>query len=352
MNDDDAPSARTAASAASAATIYRVAEHARVSIATVSRVLQGSSIVTAATRDRVLEAIEALDYVPSGAARSLAVRRHGTYGLALPELSGPYYAELLMGFETRAAELGQSVMLVLGRSGDDRARQLRDLTTRVDAVALFGAEAPTDAGFGSRPVVVIAGSPGRGVETITAENRCSAVRLTTHLLEHGRRRLLFVGDVEAAVDIFERHEGFVAAHREMGLEPAPPVAAEPREDAGAAVAERILAGELTADALVCGNDELALAAMGRLVDGGVDVPDAIAVVGWDDVMTSRYVRPALTTVRQPVQELGALAAERLAHLLAGGSPREDPQVLPTEVVLRTSCGCPRALAGAGSALPH
>ena len=343
--------ARARRDAAGAATIYRVAEHARVSIATVSRVLQGSSIVTAATRTRVLEAIEALDYVPSGAARSLAVRRHGTFGLALPELAGPYYSELLMGFETRAADLGQSVMLVLGRSGADRARRLRELTTRVDAIALFGADAPTDAGFGARPVVVIAGRPDRGVETITAENRTSAEQLTTHLLEHGRRRLLFVGDVDAAVDLSERHEGFVAAHRALGLEPTAPVPVDPREEAGVAVADRLLAGELAADGLVCGNDELALAAMGRLLDGGVDVPGDMAVTGWDDVMTARYVRPALTTVRQPVQRLGAVAADRLAHLLAGGSPREAPQVLPTEVVLRASCGCLPSATGTESLLP-
>ena len=79
--------------------------------------------------------------------------------------------------------------------------------------------------------------------------------------------------------------------------------------------------------------------MTRLVDGGVDVPGDVAVVGWDDVMTARYVRPGLTTVRQPVHELGALAADRLHDLVNGAAPRPDRQVLPTELVLRASCGC-------------
>ncbi len=79
--------------------------------------------------------------------------------------------------------------------------------------------------------------------------------------------------------------------------------------------------------------------MARLIDGGVDVPGDVAVVGWDDVMTARYVRPGLTTVRQPVRELGALAADRLYDLVNGATPRPHRQVLPTELVLRTSCGC-------------
>ena len=116
--------------------------------------------------------------------------------------------------------------------------------------------------------------------------------------------------------------------------------AEFRERDGTAVAELLLAGDLPADALVCGNDELALAVMARLTDGGVDVPEDIAIVGWDDVMTARYVRPGLTTVRQPVQELGALAADRLHDLVSGAAPSAERRVLATQVVIRSSCGCP------------
>ena len=86
----------------------------------------------------MLDAVDELDYLPSGAARSLAVRHHDTYGLVLPELSGPYYAELLVGFETRAAELDQSVMLVLAGAKEDRDRAVRTLATRVDGIAVLG----------------------------------------------------------------------------------------------------------------------------------------------------------------------------------------------------------------------
>ena len=326
------------------ATIYSVAERAGVSIATVSRVLQGAGTVSAKTTQKVLDAVEELNYVPLGAARSLAVRHHEAHGLVLPELTGPYYSELLMGFESRAAELGQSVTLMLTDGKADLARAVRQLATHVDAIAVLGSAAMPPAVaralHGQKPVVIIAGTPQDGIESVRAENAQSAEQLTEHVLAHGRTRLVFVGDPEGAPDIAERHAGFVAAHRARGLEPTDPVRVPFREGEGESVAERILGGEIEADALVCANDELALAIMSHLQDAGRDVPGEIAVVGWDDVMTSRYVRPGLTTVRQPVRELGVLAAERLHQRVAGGLPRLEPQILPTEVVIRGSCGCP------------
>ncbi|HET8988861.1 MAG TPA: LacI family DNA-binding transcriptional regulator [Humibacillus sp.] len=322
------------------ATIYSVADQASVSIATVSRVLQGSPTVSQQTRDKVIAVMEELNYLPSGAARSLAVRHHATYGLVLPELGGPYYAELLAGFETRAGELDQGVMLVLAGTKEDRSRAVRTLATRVDGIALFGADTACHVHRGSRPMVIVAGPAQPGVEAIAAENLAAAESLTGHVLDHGRTNLLFLGDTAAAPDALERYEGFCAAHRARGLEPSLPVPLELRESHGTAFAERLLAGEVEADALVCSNDELALAAMARLLDGGVDVPGDVAVVGWDDVMTARYVRPGLTTVRQPVGDLGALAADRLHHLVSGAVPRAERQVLPTELVIRSSCGCP------------
>ena len=322
-----------------AATIYAVADRARVSIATVSRVLAGSARVTEATRRKVLAAVDDLDYLPSGAARSLAARRHHTLGLVLPELGGPYYAELLAGFETRAAELHQGVMLVIAGHARASTSAVRSLATRVDGIAVLGCDLE-QLRAGTKKVVLIAGDDDPDVEVIATENLDSSRRLTNHVLGHGRSRLLFVGDPGAAHDVRERFDGFVAAHVGAGLEPAQPVLASFRESEGQGVAQRIIAGDLRADALVCGNDELALAIMAGLLRAGVDVPGDISVVGWDDVMTSRYVRPGLTTVRQPVRDVGALAADRLHQLVTGAARDPDRHVLPTEVVIRGSCGCP------------
>lgn len=327
---------------AAGATIYSVAELAGVSIATVSRVLQGAGTVSSKTTEKVLAAVDQLNYVPLGAARSLAVRQHEAHGLVLPELSGPYYSELLMGFESRAADLGQSVTLMLTDGKADLARAVRQLATRVDGLAVFGSAAMPPpvarALHGQKPVIMITGEPQDGIESVGAENAHSSEELTEHVLAHGRTRLVFVGDPDGAPDIHERHAGFVAAHRARGLQPAEPVRVPFREGEGEAVAERILTGEIDADAVVCANDELALSIMSRLQDAGRDVPGDVAVVGWDDVMASRYVRPGMTTVRQPVRELGALAADRL-HQRAQGGALAERQVLPTQVIIRGSCGC-------------
>ena len=326
------------------ATIYSVAERAGVSIASVSRVLQGSQAVSAKTRKLVLEAAEELRYVPLAAARSLAVRRHEAHGLVLPELSGPYYSELLMGFESRAAELGQSVVLMLAEGKTDLAISVRKLATRVDGLAMLGSsaipeEAVTALG-GSKPVVLIAGDQDAEVDTVSAENTSSAHEVTAHVLAHGRTRLLFVGDPHSGPDIRDRYAGFVAAHAAAGLVAAAAVPVALREEDGTALADRLLAGDLDADALVCANDELALAVIVRLRGSGLEVPRDLAVVGWDDVMTARYVEPGLTTVRQPVRELGARAAGLLHERITGAAVPPGTQVIATQLVIRASCGCP------------
>lgn len=333
----------TGATQSNGTTIYSVAERAGVSIATVSRVLQGSTSVSEKNRQRVLDAADELKYVPLAAARSLAVRHHEAHGLVLPELSGPYYSELLMGFESRAADLGQSVVLMLAQGKDDLPVAVRKLATRVDGLAMLGSsaipESTVTALHGSKPVVLIAGDPRSGIDTVASENTHSAEEITSHVLGHGRTTLLFVGDPDSGPDVRDRYAGFVAAHVAAGLAAAKPVRISLREADGTALADRILSGDLTTDALVCANDELALAVMKRLREGGTTVPDDVAVVGWDDVMTARYVEPALTTVRQPVRELGAQAAERLHRRVTGIAVEDGPQLIPTQLVIRSSCGC-------------
>ncbi|SDP51630.1 transcriptional regulator, LacI family [Pedococcus dokdonensis] len=333
----------TGAAHSNGTTIYSVAERAGVSIASVSRVLQGSTAVSDKTRQRVLAAAEELKYVPLAAARSLAVRHHEAHGLVLPELSGPYYSELLMGFESRAADLGQSVVLMLAQGKDDLPGAVRKLATRVDGLAMLGSsaipESTVTALHGSKPVVLIAGDPRTDVDTVTSENTHSAEEITSHVLGHGRSTVRFLGDPDSGPDVRDRYAGFVAAHESLGREPLEPVRIALRESDGTTLADRILSGDLQTDAVVCANDELALAVMKRLREGGTRVPDDVAVVGWDDVMTARYVEPALTTVRQPVRELGALAAERLHRRVTGIAVEDGPQVIPTQLVIRSSCGC-------------
>lgn len=326
-------------------TIYSVAERAQVSIATVSRVLRLPEQVRPATRAKVLQAVEELNYVPDGAARSLAVKSHEAHGLVLPELRGPYYADLLTGYEQGAAEGGDSVVLLLTEGKEAVDLLVRRLAGRVDGIVLMGgvqiAESTVAAVRRKIPVLGLANTHEESVESFSTENLHSAEVLTTHLLvEHGRRRLRFVGSTDASDDVRERYAGFVAAHEAAGLVAADPVPASFREEDGPRVARLLLEGELEADGLVCANDELALSVMTCLVEGGVAVPEQVAVTGWDDVMAARYVTPGLTTVSQPVRALGREVAVRMRALLADRSSEPQHHRLPTRPVIRQSCGCP------------
>lgn len=327
-------------------TVYTVAEHARVSVATVSRALAAPHRVSEPTRRRVLDAIDTLGYVPHGGARSLAADSHRAHGLVLPELVGPYYSDLLMGYEREAATGGDAVVIALaGGDLDHIAAKLLRLAGSVDGIVVMGASAlPRHALAAIRdqvPVLGLTGGAAQGLEVIGTQSVESACELTRHLIEHGRTRLAFVGDPALGEDIEGRYRGFCEA---LGPQAPEPVRVGPSEADGVAVAERMLAGELDVDGLVCANDELALGVMVTLAARGCRVPEDVAVVGWDDVMAARFVRPSLTTVRQPVTELGATAARRLRELIAAARPEQvaagpAPGRLTTSVIYRRSCGC-------------
>ena len=334
------------------ATIYDVAARAKLSIATVSRVLQGTGPVSAKARARVDQAAQELNYVPLRAARSLAVQRHEAHGLVLPDLAGPFYGDLLMGYERWAGEHGQSVVITVTHGNPDPRRTVMDLAGRVDGIVVHGnaLDLPTVQGLRKAgvPVVLIAHPPVTGCDSVRSESAASAEQLTTRLLDHGRESLLFVGDPASSYDVSERYAGFAKAHELRGLQVPKPVRVPLTEDAGRTVAEKMLQATTSSqkkrpDGLVCANDELALAALTTFATNGVGVPGEIVVTGWDDVMAARYVSPGLTTVRQPMAELGRVAAERLHERVTGDRTRARNDVLATQLVLRDSCGTDRGM---------
>jgi LacI family transcriptional regulator len=324
------------------ATIYDVAALAKLSIATVSRVLQGTGPVSAKAKSRVDQAARELNYVPLRAARSLAVQRHEAHGLVLPDLAGPFYGDLLMGYERWAGGHGQSVVLTVTHGNADPQRTLRDLASRVDGIVVHGNALDLPAVKELRragvPIVLIAHPPVKGCDSIRSESATSAEQLTSRLIEHGRRDLLFVGDPASSYDVSERYAGYSAALEKHGVQVNEPERVPLTEEAGAELATKLLQATTRPDGLVCANDELALAALKGLRRGDIAVPEELVVTGWDDVMAARYVSPGLTTVRQPMAELGRLAAQRLHERITGERTRARNDVLATELVLRGSCG--------------
>lgn len=322
-------------------TIYDVAQRAGVSIATVSRALRGSAEIAQGTRERVLVIAAELQFRPSRLGQSLAEGQHAANGIVFPDLSGPYYGEVVLGYEEIAAELGRSVLILATHGRADLARKVLDLAGRVDGMAIMGRTVTDEvveeiAGTGL-PVVLLARSPVGRLDTVNADNDRSSRTLMAHLLGHGYRRFVYLGDPSESPDIAGRYAGFLAALRAAGVSPPDaPVRCAFDVEAGYAAAQPILAASPLPQVLVCANDEVALGAMRAAEELDIAVPDEVAITGWDDVMAAQYAR--LTTVRQPMRELGAVAARWLQQRISGKDARVRRKVLDAQFVVRSSCG--------------
>lgn len=332
--DDDGTTRRTA-------TIYDVAEHAGVGIATVSRALHGSAPVAAATRERVLAAVAELGFRPNHAGASLAQRRHAANGIVFPDLSGPYYAEVLLGYEEVASRLGRSVLVLATHGRPDPVAAVRDLAGRVDGLVLLGRTVDDTAVQGltafGLPVVVVARPDVEGVDSVRASSGAAARALGHHLAGHGARRVLFLGAPDRSPDVAERWHGVRDALAEHGVE-VPVTSCPMDEESGTRAAAAVLGAHDRPDTLVCANDEVALGAIVAAERAGLRVGQDLAITGWDDVMAARHARPALTTVRQPMRLLGARAAEVLDERITGTRTTPRHESLPTDLVVRDSCG--------------
>ena len=323
-------------------TIYQVASRAGVSIATVSRVLRGTAKVSPDTQKRVIDAIAELRYTPSRLGRALAERRHAANGIVFPELFGPYYSEVVLGYEEAASELGRSVLILSTHSRAADRDTVLDLASRVDGMVLFDQTVDEamieELNDRDLPIVLLGRGPSGEVDAVSADNLDSAHALVDHLLEHGFRQLTVLSDLTATSDVRQRWATISAVLAERGAPPPELVPCKLDDEAARVTARQVLARADRPEILVCACDQIALGAFLAAEDLGVRVPDEVAITGWDDVMAARYVRPGLTTVRQPMRELGARAARALDERITGARTTPIHDVLRTELIVRGSCG--------------
>lgn len=346
-------------------TIRDVARQAGVSIATVSRVMREHDNVSPLTRDRVNAAVLELQFTPSSLGRSLAERRHAANGIVFPDLSGPYYAEVVLGYESVAAELGRSVLILSTHGRAAAPAMVEEMAGRCDGLVIMGQTVPDEVveRLARRiPVVLLARPQIGNVDSVKADNVEGAKDLLEHVIGSGAgrtpqqtpqqtlqqtkqqttqqtRHIVLVGDPDLSPDVAERWAGFAevaARHPGVRLEQRQPALFG--ELAGEKVAREAIRCGLP-DAFVCANDELALGLLSELRAHDVDVPGRVAVTGWDDIMAAQYA--GLTTVRQPMRDLGGTAARLLDEIITGSRTTPRHEVLPTELVVRASCGLPR-----------
>ncbi|CAD6002942.1 LacI family DNA-binding transcriptional regulator [Agreia sp. COWG] len=352
---------------AKAPTVYDVAERAGVSIASVSRVLRNPDSVKEQTRERVLEAVRFLGYVPSANARGLAARRTNVIGLFFPghddverleaapmqadgsvtvrrddasadtETHNYYFDEVLRGAEIEAWRRGFALMVAAGR-GASREAIVNDIAGRVDGLAVLARTVPDEllAHVARRiPVVVLAAARTTDeFDHVSVNNGPGMRALAQHVLGSGVRDVLYVAGPEDSPDDAERLEGFTAA-----VDAAGDVAVElVRGDFSRARGREIALGlDRMPSAIMCSNDQTALGVLDALVLRGVDVPGEVVVTGFDGISAGRHSTPRLTTVHQPMVELGRAAIHALTSRLDDPSSEAQSLVLPVQVVLRESC---------------
>jgi LacI family transcriptional regulator len=342
----------------SACTLYDVARAAGVSTATVSRVVHGLDRVRPSTRQRVLEVIEALGYVPDSAAQSMVSGRKEVIGLVAIESRGPdteieqegllYIEEVLRGVESALSPIGWPVLISIRRSADDASayQWLQKMSAKVDGLLIAeGIDAEHMARLAARiPVALISGSPDeRRADVVHADNRAGASALVSHLIErHGKSRLFYVGGPGEAPDARERRAAFdEELARHPGVRLAGSFEGWFAASSGQLAVREILAGpgREVPDAIMCANDQMAIGAMRELQAAGIRVPADIAVTGFDDIALGALLTPSLTTVHQPMRRLGERACALLLDRIA--DPALPPRVerLPTELIVRESCGC-------------
>lgn len=334
-------------------TIRDVARRAGVSIGTVSRVLNGRPLVAESTRERVLAAIRELNYRPDGVARSLVSARTHTVAMVVPDITSPFFPQLVRGVEDVARREGYAVLLM---NTDQRPERERDVLEalrekRVDGLVFMSADvtdAHLDAFRRLRCPVVLAATraPGDELPAVIIDNVAAARDAVRHLLEHGHRRIgLISGPLNDRIAGKTRFEGYVTALREAGLAVEPELVEQGnyREPDGYRAARRLLELPDPPTAIFAASDEMAVGALNAAVDRGLRVPGDLAVVGFDGVALADMVRPKLATVVQPIYETGATAMRLLVRRLREGRwPDAGVTILPHALRPGPSCGCPAA----------
>jgi DNA-binding LacI/PurR family transcriptional regulator len=337
--------------------IKEVARQAGVSIGTVSNVLNRPDTVAPATRQRVLDAISALGYVRNDSARQLRAGRSRTIALVVLDLANPFFTDVARGAESAAERSG--AMVIVCNSGEDVARERRHLDQLEEQRVLGVLITPVDDGPDSRveqlidrgmPVVLVDRGSGHPSRCSVAVDDVLGGRLAgTHLLEHGHRRIGYIGGPLGIRQVADRHAGLAGAladrsadrsadrpadRAELRVVEMPSLSVAAGRQAASTLASADPADRVTA--VFCANDLLALGALQELTRRGLRVPDDIAIVGYDDIDFAAAAAVPLSSVRQPREQLGRTAAQLLLEEL--GDPHHEHRhvVFKPELVVRAS----------------
>ena len=332
----------------SSVTIRDVAKHAAVSVATVSRFINQNAPVSQEVAERIQQVMLDLNYKPHAVARHLATRRTRTIGLVLHNMHTDFFAPLLSGIEEVVSEFQHNLLVATYKASTRQDTQPPIGPHNTDGMLVFAdslnEEQLTDLCRVRFPVVLIHRTPPPHLKIpfVTVENKSATRKIIDHLIEqHDRRDILFMRGPREQEDSLWREQGYRDALSAHGIPFRPELILSGEFDRQIAynrLKEYISRNHIQFDAIFTGDDEAAVGALSALKEAGVKIPENVAVVGFDDSRLSPFLSPPLTTVRAPTEEVGRTAARLLFNLLQD-LPAESATLLPTEIILRSSCGC-------------
>jgi DNA-binding LacI/PurR family transcriptional regulator len=334
--------------------IEAVARRAKVSTATVSRVINGSDKVSPKTAAQVRKAIVELNFHPNTNARALGTGRSNMFGLIISDITNPFFPELVKAFEDIAVEHGQEV-LVANTNYDPARMQTcvsRMLQRKVDGVAIMTSEMDEAliGMFSKRGIPMVFldnGRPAIGVSTIHVDYEAGVERAVQHLKELGHRRIAFVNGplrLASAMARFKAFKSSMASHR-LPVKKDWIADGNHRVDGGQNAMTQILAAPERPTAVIASNDLSAIGAYGAIHTRGLRVPADISVIGFDDIQLCAFLEPALTTVHLPRAHIAEIAFQALfqRYTAPKGEPRRGVEsVIQPHLVLRKSTGPARA----------
>jgi LacI family transcriptional regulator, repressor for deo operon, udp, cdd, tsx, nupC, and nupG len=330
-------------------TIYDIAKRAGVSAGTVSRALSRPEKVLPATRERIEQAATSLGYVPNAAARTLKTQRTGKILVTVPDIANPFFAQILQGAEEAAQAADYAVLLGDTQHQPEREERYAQMLRRneADGLIVLGHRLPPTARaiverFGTSAPVVngCEFDPSLGIPSVHIDNASAARAAMTHLYELGHERIAVVGGPADNPLHQQRLEGARAAARAHGrLRQLILLPGDFSIESGHAAALQLIAMPGAATAAFCFSDQMALGCLAACREAGVRVPEDFSIVGFDDLPSSRYLTPPLTTVAQPMREIG-IRAVKLVLALIEDVEVPHQQTLDFSVMRRASTAAP------------
>lgn len=329
-------------------TIHTVADKAGVSIATVSRYLNGSARVSPATAAKVQRAVDELGYVPNAAARGLATNTTHAFAFVYPRPASAHISALISGAEQGAHENEYHLLIhgAVPAKPDNPDRVLDLLGTRVDGVILASESIRMsflqDLQRRRVPVVMLGQKPGViAADCIVPDNATGAEAAVTHLLGHGRRRIAMITSPANRPHLDDRERGYRTALRIHGIDIEPDLIVRDdfNEAGGYRAMAKLLARKPLPDAVFAVSDTIAIGALSAIHETILRIPQDIALIGFDDLVTARYLNPPLTTVHYDIAGAGRRAVDMLCARCDGSELPPQTILIPTRLITRRSCGC-------------